>query len=276
MTTAILPAEPGRENVAAEPPRRRRRGWVVPVIVVAIVLLLGVIAFLVGDGLAKQYASDYVRARIVEALGLPDDAQVDVRLGGGSMILQALDGRLVSVEVSVPEATFGELSGAIEVHAEGVPLDATKPVDVLRVDLVVDEDDLVAIADNLSGLTLDTIDLDESGIVVASAFSIFGIPLPLGMTLEPSAVDGELTFTPTSVTVGDTTFPAEQVLADPLFGGFARDLLRQQSVCIAGYLPEALVLTTVEIEGEQLVLGFTGDGAALAGPELSTPGTCAE
>lgn len=267
MTTAILPVDP---------PRRRRRGWVVTVIVVAVVLLLGFIAFLIGDGLAKQYASDYVRSRIVEALGLPDDARVDVVLGGGSMILQALDGRVSSVDVSVPEATFGDLSGAVEVHAEGVPLDETAAVDVLRVDLVVDEADLVAIADNLSGLTLDTIDLDESGIVVASAFSIFGIPLPLGMTLEPSAVDGELTFTPTSGTVGDTTFPAEQVLADPLFGGFARDLLRQQSVCIAGYLPQALILSTVEIDGEELVLSFVGDGAAFGGPEFSTAGTCAE
>jgi len=161
-------------------------------------------------------------------------------------------------------------------HAEGVPLSESSPVDVFRVKFSVAEKDLAAIAGSLSGLSLDSIELDEPEIVVSSAFNIFGIPFPLGMTLEPSAVDGELVFTPTSVTVAENTFAADDILADPLFGPFARDLLKHQSVCIAGSLPQALVITGAKVDGDKLVLGFAADGAALGGPELSTLGTCPE
>jgi len=277
MSTEILPVGPSVPEpvVVVAPPKKKRRGWIIALIVVAILLLLGFIAFLVGDGWAKDYARDYVRTRVIAVLGLPDDARVDVELGGGSIILQALAGRIDSVDVTVPEATFGALTGAVELHAEGVPLAETSPVDVFRVKFSVDEKDLVAIAGSLSGLTLDSIELEEPEIVVSSAFNVFGIPFPLGMTLEPSAVDGALVFTPTSVTVAQNTFAADDILADPLFGPFARDLLKQQTVCIAANLPQALVITGAEVDGDKLVLGFTADGAALGGPELSTPGVCA-
>ncbi len=282
MSTEILPAGQPIEPQPVEPPtvvleapRKKRRGWLIALIVVGILVLLGVIAFLVADGIAKDYARDYVRARVIEVLQLPEDAEVDVDLGGGSIILQALAGRIQTVDVTVPELSFGELIGAAELHAEGVPLDELEPVDVLRVDFSVDEGDLASIAGSLSGLTLESIELEDPDIVVASAFSLFGLPIPVGMSLTPSAAEGQLVFTPSSVTVAESTFTAEALLNDPLFGLFARDLLKQQSVCVAGSLPQALVLTDAAVEGDVLVLSITGDGAALGGPELSTLGVCA-
>ncbi|WP_309709910.1 DUF2993 domain-containing protein [Pseudolysinimonas sp.] len=280
MTTEILPAGQPAEpspgpSVAEAPPRKKRRGWLVALIVVGILVLLGLIAFLVADGIAKDYARDYVRARVIEVLQLPEETDVDVDLGGGSIILQALAGRIQSVDVTVPELSFGDLTGAAELHAEGVPLDELEPVDVLRVDFSVDEGDLASIAGSLSGLELESIELDDPDIVVASAFSVFGLPLPVGMSLTPSAAEGQLVFTPLSVTVAESTFTAEQLLNDPLFGFLARDLLKQQSVCVAGSLPQALVLTDAAVEGDALVLSITGDGAALGGPELATLGVCA-
>lgn len=272
-TTSPETAVPETSGVS---PRKRRRGWLVALIVLGILLMLGFIAFIIGDNLANQYARDYVRTQVIEVLGLPDDAQVDVDLGGGSIILQALAGSIESVDVAVPDATFGDLTGAVELHAEGVPLAQTSPVDVLRVRFSVAEDDVAAIAGSLSGLSLNTIKLQEPEIVVSSEFSVFGIPFPLGMSLQPSAADGQLVFTPTSISVGDNTFAAEDLLANPLFASFAGALLQQQSVCVAAQLPQALVLTEVEVAGDLLVLDFTGDGAALGGPELSTLGTCAE
>jgi hypothetical protein len=276
MSTEILPVEPPVAAVPVESPAKKRRGWIVALIVVGIVVLLGLIAFLVADGIAKDYARDYVRARVVEVLQLPEETVVEVDLGGGSIILQALAGRIQSVDVAVPELSFGDLTGAADLHAEGVPLDQTAPVDVLRVDFVIDEGDLASIAGSLSGLELSSIELDEPDIVVASSFSLFGLPIPVGMSLTPSAADGQLVFTPSSVTVAESTFTAEQLLGDPLFGFFAQDLLKQQSVCVAGNLPQALVLTGAAVDGSDLVLSITGDGAALGGPELATLGSCAE
>lgn len=269
MSTEILPA------ASVAPPKRKRRGWLVAVVVAGVLVLLGVIAFLVADGIAKDFARDYVRARVVAVLQLPADAKVDVDLGGGSIILQALAGRIQTVDVDVPALSFGALSGGAELHAEGVPLDETAPVDVLRIDVSIAEGDLASIAGSLSGLELASIELDDPEIVVASSFTVFGLPIPVGMSLTPSAADGQLVFTPSSVTVADNTFTADDLLDDPLFGLFARDLLKQQAVCVAGSLPQALELTDAAVDGDDLVLTVTGDGAALGGPGLSTLGSCA-
>lgn len=274
MTTEVVPVapEPAAEETA---PPRKRRGWLVALIVVGVVLVLGVVAFVIVDAVAKNYARDYVRERIVEVLGLPADARVDVDLGGGSILLQALAGRIDTVEVDVPELSFGALTGAAELRAEGVPLDETAPVDTLGIRFSVAEGDIAALAGNLSGLELSGVELDEPAIVVASAVEIFGVELPVGMSIVPSAAEGELVFTPSSISLGDDEYTVEQVQANPLFAALAGPLLAQQSLCVADQLPEALTLTDAAVAGEHLRLTIRGDGAALGGPGLSTLGTCA-
>jgi hypothetical protein len=98
-TDASTPAEAAPSEAADSEapvegvPARRRRGWLVPVIVVGVVLVLGVVGFLVADAAAAATARDYVKTRITEVLGLPADTEVDVDLGGGSMLLQLQIGR---------------------------------------------------------------------------------------------------------------------------------------------------------------------------------------
>lgn len=273
--TEVVPAEPAEPTPPpAEAPRKRRRGWIVALVVVAILLVLGVVGALVAEGFAKDYARDYVRARVVEVLGLEPDARVDVDLGGGSIILQALAGRVDDVAVDVPEVEFGALAGSVRLTAEDVPLDPEAPTSAVRIAFAVDEDDLPAIASSLSGLELSGIDLDPPVVAVTSEFAVLGIPVPLGMELLPSAADGELAFDPQTVTVAGAEFSVRELLADPLFGPFARDLLTQQSVCVAANLPAALELSGVVVEERRLVLVITGADVALGGPGLSTPGTC--
>jgi hypothetical protein len=280
VDTEIVPVEPPVEPsgpVAAEaaaPPKKKRRGWIIALIVIGVLVVLAIVGFIIADAVAKDYARDYVRSRIVEVLRLPADARVDVDLGGGSIILQALAGRIQNVDVDVPELAFGDLVGAAELHAEGVPLDQNAPVDALRVVFSVDEADVEALAGNLSGLELSSVELEEPEIVVASAFSLFGIEIPVGMSILPSAAEGELVFTPTGISLGDDLYTADEVAANPLFAALAGPLLQQQSVCIADQLPSALVLSAAEVAGERLRLTIDGDGATLGGPGLSTPGTC--
>ncbi|MEO5535201.1 MAG: DUF2993 domain-containing protein [Pseudolysinimonas sp.] len=269
------PAPAATTVVEARPPmKKRNRALIVVLIIVAILAVLTVIAFLIGENFAKDYAKNYIRTQVIHVLGLPADAKVDVDLHDGSIILQAISGHVNDVDVSVPELAFGPLTGSATLHAENVPLDANAPVGVLRVEFAASETDLAKIAGNLSGLQLDSIKLNEPNIVIASSFTIFGIPVPLGVSILPSAADGQLVFTPDVVTVADQQFAVKDVLANPLFGGFAGDLLKQTSICVAGNLPKALALSSVDVEGPHLVLRFTADGAALGGTELSTMGIC--
>jgi len=281
MTTEISPVAsrpdpvPDATVAPASPAKKKRRGWLIALIVVAVLLVLGFVAFFVADAYAKDYAKGYVRDRIVAVLGLPDDAEVEVDLGGGSIILQALAGRISTVDVEVPHLEFGALVGSADLHAEGVPLDESAPVEVLRVDFAVDETDVSALADNLSGLELTSVELEEPEIVVASSFALFGFELPIGMAILPSAAEGDLVFSPTRITLGDDEYTAAEVMENPFFAVLAGPLLQQQSACIADQLPVAFELTDAKVTGEELVLTIRGDGAALGGPGLSTPGSCA-
>jgi len=282
MTTEILPVDPAQppatpppaaDATTAPPPKKRRRGWLIALVVVGILVVLGVIAFFVGEAFAQQYARDYVRTRIVEVLQLPADAQVDVDLGEGSIIFQALAGRVDTVDVDVPDVVFGDLTGDVVFHAEGVPLDAAEPVDALRVDFAIGAEDLAALGEGQDVADAPSFAFEEGEVSLTSAFELFGSSIPLGFTFTPSAVDGALVLTPTSLTVGTQTFEADTT-DDSFLGQIARALLQPQTLCIAASVPQALVLGDASIEGQQLILRFDGDGAALGGSELSTPGTC--
>jgi hypothetical protein len=274
MSTEILPVEPVQPEPAPveAPPKPKRRGWIIALIVVAVVVVFGIVAFFVAEALAKDYARGYVRDRIVEVLNLPDDAEVDVDLGGGSIILQALTGRVDQVDVDVAEVALGELTGAVRFHAEGVPLDEASPVDVLRIDFAVGADDLTALG-QATDENAPTFQFVEGEVLLSSEFAVFGATIPLSLTLEPSAADGDLVLTPTSITIsGETIDPGD----DSFFGQILSGLFQPQNLCIAASVPQALVLTDATIDDAELVLAFTGDGAAFGGPELSTPGTCPE
>lgn len=275
MSTEVVPVEPVEpvqpESVAAEPPRRRR-GPIIALIVVAAVLVLGVIAFVVAEAFAKNYARDYVREKVIAVLGLSDDAEVDVDLGSGSIIVQALAGRVDTVDVDVPQVAFGELSGAVRFHAEGVPLDETAAVDVLRIDFAIGADDLAALGGD-DASTAPNFEFADGEVTLNSEFSLFGATIPLGLSLEPSAADGALVLTPTSVTIGSETFEAGSD-DDSFLGSLVAGLLQPQTLCIASSVPQALVLADASVDDAELVLAFRGDGASFGGPELSTPGTC--
>jgi hypothetical protein len=284
MSTEILPAgqpaEPdavATDAVATEaaPPKKRRRGWLIALIVVGVLVVLAIVGVLVAEAVAKSYARDYVRARIVEVLKLPADARVDVEFGGGSIILQALGGRVDSVDVRVPDASFGDLTGDLTLHAEGVPLDAAAPVDVLRVAFAIGADDLAALSAGDGSAPAPEFALADGAVAISSEFELFGASIPLGFTLVPSAADGALVLTPTSLTIGEQTFEAGT--DDGSFLGLiAQALFQPQTLCVAGSVPQALVLQDAAIEGDRLLLSFRGDGAALGGPELQTPGVCPE
>lgn len=268
----VAPADPAPENPVAAP-KRRRRGWIVALVVVGVVLVLAVAAFLIGDAVAQQRARDYVRAQVIEVLRLEPDAQVDVDLGGGSIILQALRGEVDAVDVAVPAVTFGTLRGDLRLHAEGVPLDSAVPVDVIRVEFATGAEDLAALTGGEDPANAPEVAIADGEIAFSLALELFGTELPLGLALTPAAVDGALVLTPSSITIGSETIEAGEE-GGSFLGQLASAFLQPQTLCVADQVPRALVLADAAIAGEQLVLTFRGDGAALGGAEFAEPGSC--
>ena len=255
-------------------PRKKRRRW--PWVLGGILVVVGIlltIAFFVAEGYAKDYAREYIKERIIAVLGIAEGTPVTVDIGDDSVLLQALAGKLNQIDVTAELVTFGILKGAATVHAEGVPLDQAAPVEALAITFAVGEGDVGALAGNLSGAQLQSIVLEEPEIVASTTFNIFGFQIPVGMGIEPSADNGQIVFTPTSIRLGDENYTAESLRAT--FGGFADQLLQQQSFCVAENLPAALTIVDVAVVEKTLIVKIDGDGAALGGPDLSTPGTCA-
>ena len=256
---------------AAELPRRRRRVW--PWVLGAFLLLVAV-ALVVVDTLARGWAEDLIAGQVATALEVPEGSDVEVELGGGSVLLQAVSGGLEHVEVRVGDYPVGPLTGDLTMTARGVPFDLHAPTRDIAVRYDVPEAALANISGSLSGVPIDSVTLDAPEIVAGGTLTLCGMSLPLGLGLTPAAVDGALGFTPTSVRIGDSTLEASALADDPVWGGLAGAVLQQQTVCIADQLPAALTMTTVAVDGEVLRIEFDGSGNALAGEGFSTRGTC--
>jgi hypothetical protein len=268
----VAPAAVETEPAEVPAKKRRRWPWVVGGIVLFLVVAL-VIAYVIGENYAKNYARDYIKERIVAVLGVEDPGTVTVDVAG-PVLLQALAGKLNQVDVTAESVTFGTLSGAATVHAEGVPLDANAPTDALDVTFAVPEDQVVAaVGQNLSSLPIDSISLDEPEVVVTATFSFLIIEIPFGMGLEPSAEDGQIVFTPTRIQLFDEDYSQDE--ASEFLGEFATQLFAEQKICVNESLPVALKIVDVDVVKKDLVITINGDGVVMGGSDLSTPGTCA-
>lgn len=252
-------------------PRRKRRVW--PWVLGAFLVVVAG-ALVAVDVLARGFAEDLIASQAADVLDVPADTQIDVRIGGGSVLLQAISGGLEHVEVRVGDYPVGPLVGDLTLTAEGVPFDLQQPTRSITVRLDVPESSLAAISGSLSGVPIESVTLESPEVVAHGSLSLFGMTLPLGLGLTPGAVDGALAFTPTSARIGDSTIEAAALASDPVWGALAGSVLQQQTVCIADQLPAALTMTTVVVEGDVLRIEFDGSGQALDGGGFTTRGTC--
>lgn len=255
-----------------EPVRRRRRAW--PWVLLGVVVLLVAAGFAV-DALARGLAEKAIAEQVASALDVPEGTDVQVSIGGGPVLVQAISGGLDRVDVAVPALALGPLTGDLDIVAQGVPLDTAAPTRELTVRLAVPGDALAAVAPELSGVTVDDVALEGQEVVATGSISVFGSSFPLGLGLTPSAVDGDLVFAPTSVRIGDGTLTADELRGNPLFGGLADALLQPRRICIADQLPSALTLADLRVDGADLVATFDGSGAAIGGDAFQTKGVCA-
>lgn len=254
-----------------EIPRRRRRP-LLTVIVVLVILAIIAVVLVVADGMVRSYAGDRVRTELRTALALPDDADLDVRIGGFSMLLQLVSGSLDRVDVETDEVAFGELTGPARLTALGVPIDQSRPVDDLRLRFGASEQSLTSISQNLSGLPITSVTIDGDAIDIAAELDVFLAKIPLGVGLKPSAVDGQIVFAPTSIRVADAEFGADD-LRDR-FGAVADTALATQNLCIAQYVPAPLILQHVTLDDPLMVLSFEARDVVLDTATLGAVGTC--
>ena len=256
---------------AAAPAPRRRRGARVLVSLLVILVVL-VVAFFAVDAWARQQVADYVAEKVRSVLSLDSDKPVAVEIGGTSVIAQVVTGSLEQVDVGVENVTIGDLTGGVTLRATGVPVDASRPVDRVQIELRVEEDGIQSIARTLSASTIDSVQLVDGEIRFASELSVFGVPFSVGVGVEPFAAGGEIGFTPTTVELGGTTSSAESLIETVRRP--AEELLQPRSLCVAGWLPASLAVDEVQVREKTLVVTIGASKALFDEASLSTLGTC--
>lgn len=254
------------------PPKRKRRfGWLIALAIVIAVLVAG---FFVADALARQYATGYVRDRIVEVLKLDPATPVDVDLGSGSILLQAVAGSIDEITVHADELSFGDITGVADLVATSVPLDSSKPVGTLAITVTITEQNVRKLASFISAAELKSIDLQDGIIRIGTEFNVVFFVLPVSVDLLPSAVEGGISFDPVTIIIGEEQISVQDLRDSPEFRALAGALLDSRDFCVAGFLPEALTISDVDIVGSKLVVVINGDGTALGDPGLANFGTC--
>ena len=255
---------------AASTSRRRHRRW--PWVVALVVVLVLVVAFVVADAAGRAYARQQVAEKMASALGVPASS-LTVTLAATPLPIQLLDGRIDSVDVSATSVSFGPLTGALTVRASDVPLDQSAPTRNLDIEYAIDRAHLQELAATFAGGVIQTVELKPPAVVAGGSVKVLGFDVPLGVSLTPSAVHGELALTPSGVTLGGQDYTAAQLRT--ALGSAAAPLLAQQTFCIASYLPRALTVDSVDVTARALVVRVGGDGIVLGGSDLSTKGACA-
>jgi hypothetical protein len=262
---------PATGNASPRQALRRRRGRIAILVVVSVIVVLG-IAAAIAETVARQQAQSLIAEQLRSSLQLAPEHPVDVSLGGGSVLVQGLAGRLALVEVQIEDVTFGELVGDLSVTVRNTPIDASQPTESVQAVYEVAEGDVAALTGFLSGTTVNDVRLDEREIRFQTAFTFFGVEFAVGVGVTPSVQDGQLAFTPSSVVLNDERIDASDLREQ--FGQIVEPLLASQQFCVAQYLPADLALSAVQVGDEQLTVVFGAINVALAGAGFSTLGTC--
>lgn len=254
---------PGRE----EPPvHTRRRRW--PWVLLVVVLVLAALA-VAAELLARAVLPGIVRDIVVEQLALPQDQQLAVD-ASGVLLPQLIGGRLDELHLSTESITFGGITGAVDVTATGVPLRGGNLADAHGT-VRIDQDQFATLV-AASDLPIDEIAFAAPDVTASGSFEVFGVPVPISLTVTPGADDGELLLTPVELQVAGLTLNAADIAER--FGDAAGEIAGPQRVCIADQLPSGLTMTGLQIDGSLAVIDIDVDGRIATDESLQQNGVC--
>ncbi len=258
------------DAAASAPQRRRSRRWPWLIALLA-VAALAVGAWFAGEYIARGIVERTIREQIVSRLDVPADQHIDVDVRG-QVLPQLIGGRLDEVTVSAADVRFGALTGDIQVHAAGVPIRGNAPLRSATATVRLDQTQVRTLLATVEGFPADAVTVEAPDIVMSTQLKLFALSVPVGVSLTPSASNGDLVLTPRTLRVSGTEVSAD-VLIDQ-FGAVARTVVRDWDVCVKQYLPVGLTLSAVRVENQQVVAEIVVNPAIIADAALQQKGSC--
>lgn len=254
-------------------PPRRRRGWIA--LLVVAVLFAG--AFAGGEAIARGVIRERVEQAVRDA-GIEVSGPIGVEIPG-LVLPQLIGGRIDEATATAPGVTVEGVTADVTLDVHGVDVRASTAESAIAV-ATLDAGALEALLGRASAGSVwhdlgdaARIAIAEPHVEVSGALPVFGIPLPLALTLSPSADDGRVMLAPQRLTLGDWSIDRDDL--DALPQGAPGALARPIPVCLAAALPSGIALDSVRVDDTRLLAGFRIDGAILNDPSLQRPGDCA-
>ena len=257
-------------TVAEAPPKRRRRVW--PwILALVIVVGLAVAAWFAGEWIARDIVTKTIREQVITQLSLPADQEMDVVVEG-AVLPQLIRGTLDDVTVSSEDVALEAFVGDVTVHAQDIAIRGDAAAGAASATVVLDQEQLRTLLSTVENFPAESLALAAPNVTMTTELSLFGISLPIGVALTPSALDGDIVLTPASLQLAGSEISAS-ALQDQ-FGGVADAVLRDWTICIAQYIPAGVELTSIAVTGGQVVADLDIDGAIVSDPALQKTGQC--
>jgi LmeA-like phospholipid-binding len=246
----------------------RRRGT--RALVVSSLVVLGLVgAFFIVDGVIRNYAENRVRQEITSNLPAGVSSDVDVSVGGFSVIAQFLAGSFDRVELRSSNLVVNGARASVHLVVTDVPVDTAKPVGDVRGAFEIRQESLglLLASANLAGDP--TITLGKGDVSYTGTLAVLGLQVGYTATAVPKAAGDSVVLTPTNAQV--TTGVGSLNVS-----GLVQRILGQEPlrVCVAQYLPAGLDLTGVDVTPQRARITVHADSLRLTEESLSTLGSC--
>lgn len=247
---------------------RKRRG--VAALVISLALVAGlVVAFFIVDAGLRSYAEERVQTEISSNLPEGATGDVDVSIGGVSVIAQYLSGSFDRVELDAPDFAIGGVPAAVHIVAGGVPVDRTKPVRDVTGTVDLSEESVNALL-AAGGTTGDAeLALGKGEVSYSGTFPVFGFDIGYEATATPSTSADSLLFTPTAAELTSDVGTVDLSGIIPLILG-----QEPLSICVAQYLPDGVTLTGVDVTPDRARVKLESSTLMLTRQSLTTLGSC--
>ena len=255
---------------ATDIPRRSvGRRLIGPIIALVIIGGLAVGGTIVIDDFARGAVEGVISEKVASTFGITDEDSISVDLGPGIFIGQAFTGSIDDVSVTVPEAVFEPFTGTVALSAQGVPTSPSRPTKQLAITLDLSGEQATAFAAAFKSGSKSEVTLGAGTITVSTSVS----KIPVLVAYAPSAVEGALVLTPTTITVDGDEYTVDEFAKTP-YAAKGKKLMEARTLCVADKLPAAMTFTGLDVTTDAIEIAASGKGVPLVGGGLTTRGTC--
>lgn len=246
----------------------RRRG--IGIFIVVAVIIGGLVgAYFIVDSILRGVAETAAKQQI--SSNLPDgvSGDVDVSIGGFSVIGQFLAGSFEQVELTAPELTASGVTARVHVVATSVPTNTAKAIGNVKGTIETGPASINALLTAQGVPDSAELTFGDGQVTYSGEIDVLGIPVGYLATATPTAAGDSVVFTPVAaeITTGlgslDLSGVLERILSE-----------NPPTLCVAQYLPQGVELTGLDVTPERMRVTLQSDSLMLNESSLSTFGTC--